>query len=168
LVGSLLLDWEVAWLVDTAEDHGSMTARDLVFGVGDQVRAWGRFVTDPAGDWLDLARVHFGIKPPGWKSEWSIRLIGADAEAVPTDFAANRVPGHISVVGTWRDESIEVGAQSPEIPAREPIPDWTDPPLVEALLPDPEHLLRRAGGAFGGVDGEGVDLGELSASGGRP
>jgi hypothetical protein len=105
-----------------------MTARDLVFGVGDQVRAWGRFVTDPAGDWLDLARVHFGIKPPGWKSEWSIRLIGADAEAVPTDFAANRVPGHISVVGTWRDESIEVGAQSPEIPAREPIPDWTDPP----------------------------------------
>jgi hypothetical protein len=106
-----------------------MAARDLVFGVGDQVCAWGRFVTDPDGDWLDFARIdNLLFKPPGWKSDRSIRLIGADAEAVPTGFAANHVPGHISVVGTWRDENIEVTAQWPEIPDREPIPDWTDPP----------------------------------------
>lgn len=106
-----------------------MAARDLVFEVGDQVRTWGRFVADPAGDWLDLARINDLLpKPRGWKSDRSIRLIGADAEAVPTDFAANRVPGCISVVGTWRGESIEVKAQSPEIPSREPIPDWMDSP----------------------------------------
>jgi hypothetical protein len=32
------------------------------------------------------------------------------------------------VVGTWREESTEVEAQSPEIPAPEPHPDWTDSP----------------------------------------
>ncbi len=86
-----------------------MAARDLVFEAGDRVRTWGQYVAGPDGDWLDLARVHALIsKPPGWKSDRSIRLIGADAEAIPTDWAPNRVPAYISVVGTWRDESIEV------------------------------------------------------------
>lgn len=106
-----------------------MAARDLVFAAGDRVRTWGRFVAGPDGDWLDLARVHdLTFKPASWKSDRSIRLIWADAEAVPTDWAANRRPADLSVVGTWRDESIEVEAQSPDIPAREPSADCTDPP----------------------------------------
>ena len=106
-----------------------MAARDLVFEAGDRLRTWGRFVAGPDGDWLDLARVHALIsKPPGWKSDRSIRLIGADAEAVPTDFAPNRAPGYVSLVRTWRDEGIQVEAQSPQIPAREPFANWTDPP----------------------------------------
>jgi hypothetical protein len=37
-------------------------------------------VPDPAGDWLDLARIDDLLpKPPGWKSDRSIRLLGADA-----------------------------------------------------------------------------------------
>jgi hypothetical protein len=134
-----------------------VAARDLVSDGGDQVRAWGRFVTDPTGDWLDLARFHLLIdRPPGWKSEWSIRLIGADAGAVPTGGAANQVPGHISVVGTWRDDSIEVTAQSPEIPGREPIPDWTNPPC-----PPPPGGWRH-GVAVGNLHS---DIGDLESSG---
>jgi hypothetical protein len=133
-----------------------VAARDLVFGAGDQVRTWGRFVTDSAGDWLDLARVHLLIdRPPGWKSEWSVRLIGADAAAVPTDGAANQVSGYISVVGTWRDDSIEVTAQSPELPGREPIPDWTDPPC-----PPPPGGWRH--GAVGNLH---YHIGDLESSG---
>jgi hypothetical protein len=86
-------------------------------------------VADPGGDWLDLARIDdLLFKPPGWKADWSIRLLGVDVGAVRTDSAASRTPGFVSVVGTWRDESIEVEAQSPEIPDREPSPDWTEPP----------------------------------------
>ena len=111
-----------------------MAARDLVFAVGDRVRTWGRFVAGPDGDWLDLARGHdLLIKPPGWKSERSIRLIGADAAAVPTDWAPNQVPGCISVVGIWRDDSIEVQEQSPQIPAWQPSAARTDPPCPPPL-----------------------------------
>jgi hypothetical protein len=106
-----------------------MAARDLVFEAGHRVRAWGRYVAAPDGDWLDLARVHdLTFQPPGWKSHRSIRLIGVDVEAMPTDGALNRVPACISVVGTWRDESIEVEEQSQDIPAQEPSADRTDPP----------------------------------------
>jgi hypothetical protein len=106
-----------------------MAARDLVFAAGDRVRTWGRYVARPDGDWLDLARIHTPIsRPAGWKSDRSIRLIWVDTEAVLTDWAANRVPGYVSVVGTWRDESIEVEEQSSELPAREPSAARTDPP----------------------------------------
>ena len=73
--------------------HGCMAARDLVFQPGDRVRTSGRFVSGPDGDWLDLQRVHdLTIKPPGWKSDLSIRLIGADAAAVPSEFGPSPSP----------------------------------------------------------------------------
>jgi len=140
------------------EHDGFVAARDLVFKAGDRVRTWGRFVSDSAGDWLDLARVDdLVFKSPGWKSDRSILLLGADAEAVPTDFAANRVPGCISVIGIWRDESIEVEAQSPEIiPDWEPTPEWTEPPCP----PPPEGWAR--GVAVGDLH---YHLGQLESSG---
>ncbi|MEV5960985.1 hypothetical protein AB0L70_04430 [Kribbella sp. NPDC051952] len=91
------------------------------------------------GDWLDLARVHSLIsEPPGWKSDRSIRLIWADADAVPTDWASNGVPGHVSVVGIWRDESIDVEERSPDRPAREPRAHRKNPPC-----PPPRGGWRR-------------------------
>lgn len=103
-----------------------MVARDLVFEAGDRVRTWGRLVTGSDGDWLDVARVHdLLIKPPGWKSDRSIRLIGTGA--VPIDVAPNGIPGYVSVVGVWRDESIEVEAQRQKMLPREPRADRTDP-----------------------------------------
>ncbi|MET9274765.1 hypothetical protein [Kribbella sp. NPDC003557] len=106
-----------------------MAVRDLVFAAGDRVRTWGRYVARPDGEWLDLARIQTPIsKPAGWKSARSVRLIWTDAEAVPTDWAANRGPGYLSVVGIWRDESIEVEEQSSEAPAQEPSAARTNPP----------------------------------------
>ncbi|TDW98590.1 hypothetical protein EV647_3314 [Kribbella sp. VKM Ac-2566] len=106
-----------------------MAARDLVFGVGDRVRTWGRFVARADGDWLDLARVHdLTWKAPGWKSDRSVRLIGAAGEAVAAGIAANRGLGYVSVVGIWGDESIEVEVLSAEIPAREARAARRDPP----------------------------------------
>ncbi len=95
-----------------------MAARDLVIEPGDRVRAWGQFVVNRAGHWLDLARVDNLLpKPAGWTSAWSIRLVGADVDAVPTDFAPNQSPGYISVIGIWHGDSIEVEEQSPDIPS---------------------------------------------------
>lgn len=106
-----------------------MAARDLVFEAGDRVRAVGRFVAGADDDWLDLARVHNTIRrPPGWKSDRSIRLIRTEAEAVLTDWTPNRSPAYVSVVGTWRDESIEVEELWPDIPAPESFAKKTDPP----------------------------------------
>jgi hypothetical protein len=134
-----------------------VTARELVFEAGDRVRTWGRFVADPRDDWLDLARIDdLLFKPPGWKSDWSIRLLGVNVEAVRADSAANRAPGFVSVVGAWRDESIEVEAQSPEIPDREPSPDWTEPPC-----PPPPGGWRH-GVAVGNLH---FHIGDLESSG---
>lgn len=100
---------QYARILGWAEQHGVVAARDLVFGVGDKVRTWGRFVSGPDGDWLDVARVHdLVFREPGWKSDRSVRLIGLVAEAIPVDSASNRRLGYISVVGIWRDGSIEV------------------------------------------------------------
>jgi hypothetical protein len=132
-----------------------MAARGLVFEAGDRVRTWGRFVAGADGDWLDLARVHDLIfRPAGWKSDRSIRLIGADAEEVRTGWAPNRVPGYISVVGTWREESIEVEEQSAELPARERFAAWRDPPC-----PPPPGGWRRD------VLPWNLDCGDLESSG---
>ncbi|GAA1579387.1 MULTISPECIES: hypothetical protein [Kribbella] len=118
-----------------------MAARDLAFGEGDRVRTWGRYVARPDGEWLDLARVHdLLIKPPGWKSDRSIRLIGVDAAAVPTDWTAHQAPGSISVVGRWGDESIEVDGQSPETPRWRPRTDRSIPPCP----PPPDGWRRDA------------------------
>jgi hypothetical protein len=101
--------------LDMARTIDPVAASDLVVEPGDRVRTWGQFVANSAGDWLDLARIDNLLPhPPGWTSGWSIRVVGVDAEQVPTDFAANR---NISVVGTWREDSIEVELQSPEIPS---------------------------------------------------
>jgi len=132
-----------------------MAARDLVFEAEDRVQTWGRFVAGPDGDWLELARVHdLTFKPAGWKSDRSIRLIGADVEAIPTDWAANRVPAYISVVGTWRDENIKVEEQSPDMPAHEPRADRTDPPC-----PPPPGGWRHDALVFD------LDYGDLESSG---
>jgi hypothetical protein len=132
-----------------------MVAGDLVFEVGDRVRTCGQYIGRPDGDWLDLARVHDLIaRPPGWKSDRSIRLIGADVEAIPTDGAPDRVPAYVSVVGTWRDGSIEVEEQSADIPAREPWADRTDPPC-----PPPPGGWRH-----GALDFD-LDYGDLESSG---
>ncbi|WP_433003643.1 hypothetical protein [Kribbella sp. CA-294648] len=133
-----------------------MAARDLVFEVGDRVRAGGQYIAGPDGDWLDLARVHDLIaKPPGWKSDRSIRLIGADVGAIPNADAPSLVPPYVWVVGPWRDGSIEVEEQSTNIPVRERRADWTDPPC-----PSPPGGWRHKALAFdldyGGLDSSGV------------
>jgi len=132
-----------------------MAARDLVFAAGDRVRTWSQYVAGPDGDWLDLARVHdLTFRPAVWKSDRSIRLIWTGAEAVPTEFAANRGPGHVSVIGTWHDESIEVEAKSSELPAQEPFADCTDPPC-----PPPPRGWRPAALVYD------LDYGDLESSG---
>lgn len=133
-----------------------MAARDLVFGVGDHVRTWGRLVVNPAGNWLDLARVdNLMVKPPGWTSEWSLRLIGADTEQVRTDFGPNRSLRSVSVLGTWRGEYIEVEQQSLDIPP-ERTPEWMDPPC-----PPPAGGWPRSANQ----ENPEIDVGDLKASG---
>lgn len=140
-----------------AADDGLVMARDLVFWVGDRVSTWGRLVVNPTGQWLDLARIdNLMLKPPGWTSAWSIRLVGADAARVPTDIGPNRSPGCISVTGTWRGEYIEVETQSPDIPGGEPIPDWTNPPCPPPVGGWP-HGAERENPEF--------DVGDLESSG---
>ncbi|WP_432890605.1 hypothetical protein ACQPYH_13135 [Kribbella sp. CA-245084] len=86
-------------------------------------------MSGPDGDWLDVARIHTLVtREPGWKSDRSVRLVGLVAEGLPVDSASNRRPGYISVVGIWRDESIEVEAVSAETPAPEPRALWREPP----------------------------------------
>jgi hypothetical protein len=104
-----------------------MAARDLVFGVGDRVKTWGRFVGRPDGEWLDLARVHDLIRrEPGWKSARSVRLVGVDTEAVAATL--DQGMGYLSVLGIWLDEAIEVELVSAHRPARESRQPRTDPP----------------------------------------
>ncbi|MEV0793596.1 hypothetical protein [Kribbella sp. NPDC050459] len=134
-----------------------MAAKDLVFAVGDRVRTCGRLVVRADGDWLDVARVHdLTFRPPDWKSDRSIRLTGVDVDAVFSDAPPNRVPGDVLVVGIWRDQIIEVEAQTTEIPAPEPLAQWTDPPC-----PPPRGGWRRDVVTFE-LD---FDLGDLRASG---
>jgi hypothetical protein len=134
-----------------------MAARNLVFEAGDRVWTSGRFVAGPDGDWLDVARVHdLTFKSSGGKSDRSIRLIGADFEAVSTDAAPKRDPAFVSVVGTWRDEAIEVETLSADLPAPAPVTDRTEPPCP------PPHGGWRRGVPIGVVD---LDIGDLQSSG---
>lgn len=156
---------------------GRMAARDLVFQPGDRVRTCGRFVSGPDGDWLDLQRVHdLIIKPPGWKSDLSIRLIGADAAAVPSEFGSNQVPGHITVVGRWRapaageqvrlgDESIEVETQTPDRPPPRPRADRTHPPCSPPPGGWPQNVSWYEGWPHSTVSDLDLDIRDLESSG---
>ncbi len=105
----------------------------MVFDVGDQVTGWGRMVADEDGQWLDLARVTFlplfDPPRPVPRSHRSIRLIGADFDAVPTQFGPHHAtPDHATITGMWLGDAIQVRSQSPTGPAPRPVPDWTTPP----------------------------------------
>jgi hypothetical protein len=157
--------------------HGCMAARDLVFQPGDRVRTSGRFVSGPDGDWLDLQRVHaLTIKPPGWKSDLSIRLIGADAAAVPSEFGPNQVPGHITVVGRWHapapggqvrlgDESIEVETQTPQGPPPRPRADRTHPPCPPPPGGWPQNVVWYEGWPHSAVSDLDLDIRDMESSG---
>ncbi|GAA1129562.1 hypothetical protein GCM10009630_29340 [Kribbella jejuensis] len=154
-----------------------MAARDLVFRAGDRVRTFGRFVSGADGDWLDVQRVHdLMIKPPGWKSDLSIRLIGADAAAVPSEFGPNQVPGHIKVVGRWHapapgvqvrlgDESIEVETQTPEGRRPRPRADRTRPPCPPPSGGWPQNVTWHEGWPHSPVSHLDLDIRDLESSG---
>jgi hypothetical protein len=103
----------------------------MVFHDGDLVTGRGELVVDGGGCWLDLRRARVLTPPPGTpcRSLYSVRLVGADVTAVPTEHAdGGVVPGHITIVGIWRDGVIEVRSQSPLGPGRRATPAWTTPP----------------------------------------
>ena len=87
-------------------------ARQLVVEPGDRMRATGRFVRFPDGDWLDLAQVVAIAHQPS-KGDRSFRLLGANADAVPDGTDRSVIPGRVRVVGVWRGDAITVEAQQP-------------------------------------------------------
>lgn len=111
-------------------------AQQLVVEPGDRVRAAGRFVHLDGADWLDLAQISDLVGRSGpWRSNRSVRLVGADAAAIPVGGRMGDpsvMPGRVRVVGVWRDDTISVETQSPlPSPAarvREPL--FTLPPPV--------------------------------------
>ena len=111
-------------------------AQRLVVEPGDRVRAAGRFVQLDGADWLDLAQTSglVGRSRP-WKSHRSVRLVGADAEAIPAGGRTRDpsvIPCGVRVVGVWRDDTIFVEAQSP-VPSpapQRPAPSFTLPAPV--------------------------------------
>ena len=76
----------------------------MVFDVGDCVTGWGRMIADADGEWLDLARamtLEWSDRPRP-RSHHSVRLIGADFDAVPTEFGPNNaIPGTATISGIW-------------------------------------------------------------------
>lgn len=105
----------------------------MVFGPSEMVTGWGRLVIDSEGEWLDLA--HSVTLPwtgrPRPRSRYSVRLVGADASAVPTDFGpGNVIPDHLTITGAWRDGVIAVSSQSPYGPPTPSVPRWTNPPCA--------------------------------------
>jgi hypothetical protein len=52
--------------------------------------------------------------PPGWRSGYSVRLVGFDPSAVPTEWGSpdEPVPGWARVTGVWQDDTITVTAQT--------------------------------------------------------
>jgi hypothetical protein len=105
--------------------------RAMVFDVGELVTGWGRLVVDSDGEWLDLALTVTlpWTGRPRPRSRYSVRLVGADPNAVPTEFGpGNVIPGHVTITGEWRDGVIEVLSQSPDGPLRPPVPGLKNPP----------------------------------------
>lgn len=133
----------------------------MVFDLGDSVTGWGRLVVDADGPWLDLARVsnlEWSDPPrPRRRSRLSVRLVGADVEAVATGFGPdNAVPGCGTVCGVWRGDVIEVRSQSPAGPPPRATPEWTTPPC-----PPPVGGWSHSAPA----DNLDLDLGDLQTSG---
>ncbi|WP_427892900.1 hypothetical protein ACQHIV_08375 [Kribbella sp. GL6] len=154
-----------------------MAARDLVFQSGDRVRTSGRFISGTDGDWLDLQRSDdLLIKPPGWKSELSIRLIGADAVAASSEVGPNLIPGRITVVGKWHapalgeqvrlgDESIEVEIQTPEGRPSLRRVDRTHPPCPPPPGGWPLNVVWHDGWPHSPVSDMDLDIRDLESSG---
>jgi hypothetical protein len=90
-----------------------VSTQDLVVRPGDRVSASGRYVLCDDGEWLDLARVDgLVIHPAGWRSSYSVRLVGLDPAGVPRDFGSDDIiPGYVRVTGIWQDETIRVDDQ---------------------------------------------------------
>lgn len=86
----------------------------LVVEPGDRVRATGRFVSFPDGDWLDVAQFNdLVLRTRPWKSSRSFRLVGVDADAVPDGSDRSVIPGCLRVVGVCHGDVITVDAQQP-------------------------------------------------------
>ena len=138
---------------------GVMNARSMVFDVGDWVTGWGRMVADADGEWLDLARamtLEWSDRPRP-RSHHSVRLIGADFDAVPTEFGPNNaIPGTATIGGIWLGDAIEVQSQSPAGAPHHAAPEWTTPPCPPPVGDwphgEPDHNLD-------------FDLGDLQTSG---
>jgi hypothetical protein len=145
--------------VDERED-GLVDVRAMVFGVGELVTGWGRLVVDSEGEWLDLAHavtlISFAGRPRP-RSRYSVRLVGADPSAVPTEFApGNVIPEHVTITGEWRDGVIEVLSQSPDGPPRPVVTELKSPPCSPPVGGWPEGQKDE------NID---VDLRDLVASG---
>ena len=131
----------------------------MVFDVGDWVTGWGRMVADADGEWLDLARamtLEWSDRPRP-RSHHSVRLIGADFDAVPTEFGPNNaIPGTATIGGIWLGDAIEVQSQSPAGAPHQAAPEWTTPPCPPPVGDwphgEPDHNLD-------------FDLGDLQTSG---
>jgi hypothetical protein len=142
----------------TRADDGQVSAQELVFGIGDRVQGWGRVVVDCEGVWLDLARVNDLVLRTGPKprSSRSVRLVGDDCAAAPSEFGPNNaIPGHLTVTGIWLGDGIKVDGQSSAGPARAdrfesaiPCP----PPAGGWPVVDPDHAYE-------------VKVGDLQTSG---
>lgn len=138
--------------------HGDVAAVDLVFGAGDLVRAWGRFVRAGDGDWLDVAQVDdLLLHADDWHSHRSFRIVCADPTAVPTETDESTAAGSIGITGVWHDDLVEVVTQTSDRPPREPGGPWWE---VRPCPPPP------GGWPCGRTDEElGFDLEALFSSG---
>lgn len=95
---------------------------------------------------------------PPTRSHRSVRLIGADFDAVPTEFGPQTTPGHATVTGIWLGDAIQVLSQSPIAPPAEAVPDWTTPPC-----PAPSGGWPR-GNPDDNLDFDADDLDSIAAS----
>ena len=140
-------------------EDGGVSTQDLVVRPGDRVSASGRYVLSDDGEWLDLARVSdLMFHPAGWRSSYSVRLVGLDPAGVPRDFGSDDIiPGYVRVTGIWQDETIRVDDQGTVTypaqshrefvaPCAAPVGGWA-PVATSDHVPELQSL--RASGAIG-------------------
>ena len=125
-----------------------MDARSLMFEIGEHVTGWGRAVRDADGEWFDLPGPETPefLGPVRPRSMRAVRLVGADFEAVPTEFGPNNaIPECVTITGIWIGDGIRVTRQSPDGQPRRP---WPMPVATSTLWPEPEldaaHAMLRA------------------------
>jgi hypothetical protein len=117
----------LAWRVGETEH---VAARDLVVRPGRRVSAAGRYVAREDGDWLDMALVNdLMFHPPGWKTRYSLPLLGLDPARVPSDWGPDRrtLPGWVRVIGVWDGIAITVDEQAPVHQPRHVPPTFRPP-----------------------------------------